>query len=345
MRPALRMSLVSPILVSAMDSVLITGGAGFIGTHLATMLARQGAGVTVVDNFSRAQVDGKALASLGIQVVEHDLTEPLDKVLANDVFQHVVHLAAVVGVGQVMREPQKVVRTNVLTMINVLEHCARAVPESFLLSSTSETSDGAVALGVAEPPVTEEIPFVSVRPHDPRSSYGLSKIVCEGLVRAAGEALGMHVKVARYFNIYGPRMGASHVIPQLMLRLMRDPTTLSVYGAQHKRAFCFIDDAVSVTLRLMEDPGPWLVANVGNDGEEVTMLNLARCIADIAELNPRIITEEAPEGSPFRRIPDLSIQRERLNYEPRVNLATGLRQTWAWYSDHAERFAGLTLVP
>jgi UDP-glucuronate decarboxylase len=331
--------------VSAMDSVLITGGAGFIGTHLATILVRRGTQVTVVDNFSRRQVEGKVLIGLGIRVVEHDLTEPLDKVLANEVFQHVVHLAAVVGVGPVMHQPQKVVRTNVLTTLNVLEYCAQATPESFVFSSTSETSDGAIALGVAEPPATEEIPFVSVRPHAPRSSYGLSKIVCEGLIRAAGEALGMRAKVARYFNIYGPQMGAEHVIPQLMLRLRRDPATLTVYGAQHKRAFCFIDDAVSATLHLMEDPAPWLVANVGNDTEEVTMLDLAARIADIAELSPQIIIAAAPEGSPLRRIPDLGVQRKRLNYEPQVHLAAGLRQTWAWYSDHADRFTKVTLVP
>jgi UDP-glucuronate decarboxylase len=345
MRPALRTSPELPIHVSAMDSVLITGGAGFIGMHLAAMLIRRGGRVTVVDNFSRGQVEGKALTTLGIRVVEHDLTEPLDKVLANEVFQHVVHLAAVVGVGQVMHQPQKVVRTNVLTTLNVLEYCAHAVPESFLFSSTSETSDGAVALGLTEPPVTEDIPFVSVRPHAPRSSYGLSKIVCEGLIRAAGEALGMRAKVARYFNIYGPRMGAAHVIPQLMLRLIHDPATLTIYGAQHRRAFCFIDDAVSATLHLMEDPAPWLVANVGNDTEEVTMLDLAGRIADIAELSPQIITREAPEGSPLRRIPDLSVQRERLNYEPQAHLDVGLRHTWAWYSDHADRFTGVTLVP
>ncbi|MBB5829117.1 NAD-dependent epimerase/dehydratase family protein [Micromonospora carbonacea] len=313
------------------DRALVTGGAGFIGLHLVRRLLDEGVQVTVLDDFSRGADDPELHALAGdVQLVRHDLTTPLPADL--DRCDAVYHLAGVVGVQRVTDRPVHTMRTNVLATVSLLDWCARTQPSVLFLSSTSEVGDGAATAGLAELPVPEDAPFVLGEPRSPRTSYALSKLVAEYLFLHAGPP--GRVRVARFYNVYGPRMGNEHVVPQLIERALAGTDPFPLYGGQQTRAFCHVDDAVEAVLRLcaLPEPDP-LVVNIGNDREEVEILDLARRICALAGLRPEFAVRPVP-GGPRRRLPDLTRLRGLTGYEPAVTLDAGLRATFDWYAAH-----------
>jgi UDP-glucose 4-epimerase/UDP-glucuronate decarboxylase len=321
------------------ERAVITGGAGFIGLHLARRLLDDGMEVTLVDDFSRGQRDAHlGEVSRRAELVSHDLTTPIpDDLLPGDATE-LYHLAAVVGVVQGLEAPWRVLRTNVLATFNVLDWCLRRSPPRLFLSSTSEVADGAVATGLAEPPVSESAGFVLADLEAPRSSYALSKVVSEQLCRFA-VAGRLAVRIGRYFNIYGPRMGCDHVIPQLIERVTSTRGPLDVYSPAHTRSFCFVSDAVDATVRVMrlDDDRP-VVVNIGNDQEEVRMDELAGRILAIAGQNRPIRPLPPHPGSPARRRPDIGKLRALTGFAPSVALDDGLAVTWQSYTGRpAER--------
>jgi len=192
---------------------LITGGAGFIGLHLARRLLRDGGEVVLVDNFQRA-VHDQDLTSVTrderCSMVEIDLLcDPLPSMEVDAI----VHLAAVVGVSNVVQQPYSVLRSNVDTLLRVIDWATGLSGlRQFVFASTSEVYAGSVGLGWAKVPTPEVSPLAIVDPCDPRATYLLSKIYGEALCAHAG----LPYTVIRPHNLYGPRMGMSHVIPQLL---------------------------------------------------------------------------------------------------------------------------------
>ncbi|MFE2040290.1 NAD-dependent epimerase/dehydratase family protein [Streptomyces sp. NPDC059477] len=313
------------------ERALITGGAGFIGLHLARELLRTGTEVVLLDDFSRGRPDDAFTALCGhARAVPHDLRLPIPDDLLPTV-DHVYHLAAKVGVGQSNRAPGDVLRTNVLTTVNVLDWCARNPPQALFLSSTSEVGDGAVRSGLATLPAPEDVPYVLPDPALPRAAYSLGKVVSEVLLlHADGE---FRVRIGRYHNVYGPRMGYAHVIPQFIERLLAGQHPFPLYGAHQTRSFCHVDDAVAATVAMTRLPSDEpLVANIGNADDEISALALAERLFTIAGTHPELVIHEPPPGSPERRLPDLKVLTTATGYQPRVDLDTGLRQTYAWYA-------------
>jgi UDP-glucose 4-epimerase/UDP-glucuronate decarboxylase len=272
------------------------------------------------------------------ELVNHDLTNPVTERLPPRAYDFVYHLAAVVGVRRVEQSPDRTLATNVLAARNILEFCRRHPPRVFFLSSTSEIGDGAVAAGLATVPAGEDAPFCLLTPSSPRASYALSKIVSESLATHVCRPLGSRVRVARYHNVYGPRMGNDHVIPQLIERVMARCDPFPIYGTHQTRAFCHVDDAVEATLRLtaLTHPDP-LTVNVGNDAEEMAIIDVARRLFELAQFDPAVLPEPPPLGSPDRRRPDLSRLRSLTSFEPRIDFATGLRETFEWYASTTSR--------
>lgn len=314
------------------DRALVTGGAGFVGLHLTRSLLDDGWDVVVVDDLSRTGRDPAVEELLPhIQVVEHDLTEPLPATLGTG-FRVVYHLAAMVGVARVAAEPDRVLRVNVLSTTNVLDWCGRVGPEAVFLSSTSEIGDGAVAVGLAELPVSESAAVVFAAPFRARSSYAVSKLTSELLLVHSAVTGGFRARIARYHNVYGPRMGHHHVIPELIGRIRAGQDPLVVYGSNQRRAFCHVDDAVRATRRLAEHPTDEpVVANVGNDEEEIVIGDLARLLVERMGATGDIVERPAAAGSPDRRLPDLAVLRSLTAYRPSVPLAAGLDTCLAWY--------------
>jgi UDP-glucose 4-epimerase/UDP-glucuronate decarboxylase len=243
----------------------------------------------------------------------------------------VYHLAGVVGVARVSDAPDRTLRVNLRAALNVADWCVRHPPEAFFFSSTSEVADGAVGSGLAGLPVGEDVPAVVPDLSSARASYAVSK--------AAGESLYLHglaaatrVRIARYFNVYGPRMGYDHVIPGMIRRAHGGGVSFAVFGAEQTRAFCHVDDAIAATIALMALPEPRpLVVNVGNGTEEVSMLDLAIRILTLTGSNLVPEPRPAPPGSPARRVPDTGRLHELTGFRAGVSLDDGLRGTVEWY--------------
>ncbi|GAA1189037.1 NAD-dependent epimerase/dehydratase family protein [Pseudonocardia alaniniphila] len=316
------------------ERVLITGGAGFVGRHLARRLLREGAEVVVVDDFSRGRAaaepdDGQRRP----HVVEHDLTRPIPHGLLPGNFDTVYHLAAVVGVRRANENPSHVLRTNVLATLNLLDWCRLTSPATLFLSSTSEVADGALRMGLAPFPSPENLPFVLPEPRAPRASYALSKTVSEALFLQCGS--DFRIRIGRYHNIYGPQMGYSHVIPEFIERALSGADPFAIHGDAQTRAFCYIDDAVDATVGIVRlDTVDPIIVNIGNDREETKIRDLADRVLALAGGRPEIAVYDPPAGSPDRRLPELSELRRCIGYEPRVDLDAGLRATFDWYSRH-----------
>jgi UDP-glucose 4-epimerase/UDP-glucuronate decarboxylase len=174
----------------------------------------------------------------------------------------------------------------------------------------------------------------------PRASYALSKMATELLLRHYSRSHGFAARITRYHNVYGPRMGYDHVIPQFIERLLAGEDPFTIYGAYQSRAFCYVDDAVEATMRLAAlrtaDP---VVMNIGNDREELQIVDLARRLFDVAGRSPALRIEPPPPGSPERRQPDIGRLRELTGFEPRVQLDEGLRRTYAWYRQRRSALA------
>ncbi|CAM4089896.1 NAD(P)-dependent oxidoreductase [Kibdelosporangium persicum] len=310
--------------------VLVLGGAGFIGVHLTRRLLADGHDVTVVDDFSRGRNDPD-LAALEVPVISADLTdaEAFDRIPHG--WDQVYLLAAVVGVRNVEKDPGKVVRVNTLVVLNTLDWIRPE--EKLFFASTSEVYAGGVSAGIVEVPTPETVPVMIDDVTAPRFAYAASKLLGEEAVVHIGRAKSLQFVIGRFHNVYGPRMGTDHVIPELSLRAVRREDPFKVYGTDQYRAFCYVDDAVTAMLLAM-DKVTGEIVHIGND-EETNIGDLTKLVLRIADHDPALDVESAPAGSVARRCPDLTKLRALTGYEPAVSLAEGVRRTFEWYRGNA----------
>lgn len=315
---------------------LVLGGAGFIGLHLTRRLLADGHRVTVVDDFSRGRRDPE-LAALradpALSLVPGDLTDPATWRDLPHGWDQVYHLAAVVGVRNVERDPARVVRVNTLAVLHLLDWLRPG--EKLFFASTSETYAGGVDAGLVPVPTAEDVPLVVADVGAPRFAYGISKLLGEAAVIHAGAARDIPYVVGRFHNVYGPRMGADHVIPELSLRALRREDPFRLSGVDQYRAFCHVDDAVEAMVRLMAaDKATGSIVHIGNDTEQTRIGDLATLILHIAGHHPELELVPAPAGSVRRRCPDIGRLRDLTGFAPRVDLTDGVRNTFDWYRDH-----------
>ncbi|MEV0005022.1 NAD-dependent epimerase/dehydratase family protein [Micromonospora sp. NPDC050980] len=312
---------------------LVLGGAGFIGLHLVERLVADGHDVVLVDDFSRGRDDERiaALRRTGaVDVRSADLTAPTAwPALPRDV-DHVYLLAAVVGVRNVEADPARVLRVNTLTAAHLVDWLHPGLRVFF--SSTSEVYAGGVDAGLVPVPTPEDVPVMIADVASPRLAYAISKLTGEALLLHGARARGCSTVIGRFHNVYGPRMGADHVIPEMALRAMAGEDPFRIWGADQFRAFCHVDDAVEAVVRLMATPAAdGRIVHIGNDSEQTNIGDLAKLVLRLTGVAPAVRHLPAPSRSVHRRCPDLGALRRLTGFEPSVPLEEGVRRTLDWY--------------
>ena len=320
-----------------MTKSLITGGAGFVGLHLARRLLAAGGEVDLVDDFSRGLRDAE-LASLEengrVRILQRDLRDPdaLDDL--SDAYAHVFHLAAIVGVARVVRQPYAVLADSVTMMRSVVAAARRqAALERLVFLSTSEVYAGTLAHFTLPFPTPESTPLAVGPLAEPRTTYMLSKMYGEAMCHHAD----LPFTILRPHNVYGPRMGLAHVIPELLQRAhaASPGDSLEVASVDHRRTFCYVGDAVEMIWAAARSPdcaGETL--NIGVDEPEVSIGELAEMVVETVGTPLEIVALPVTPGSPARRRPDLAKTRALTGIRPQVGLTAGLRRTYEWYRSH-----------
>ncbi len=316
--------------------VLITGGAGFVGGFLCRELARRGCSVHLVDNLARGRRDAfleELLESGRVEFFERDLSDGEALADLGDGYSHVFHFAAILGVQNVIERPYATLRDNVALLEAALALARRQRDLArFVFASTSEVYAGSLQHLELPVPTPEDVPLALPDLAHPRTSYMLSKLYGEAMVQHAG----LPFTILRPHNLYGPRMGMAHVIPQLLEKAqrLRPGEKLEVFSVDHRRSFCFIDDAVEMIVRATGEPGcASQVLNLGSQGPELPIGDLAELILRTVGRDAAIDARAATPGSPPRRCPDMSRMAELTGYRARVSLEEGCRRTWEWYRE------------
>ena len=315
--------------------VLVTGGAGFIGSHVVDRLLHTGHSVAVLDNLSTGSLRNLAPALAHINFVEGNiLDESLVEQMVRD-SDAVFHLAAAVGVGHIVQNPLNALITNVRGAENVIG-TATALDKRLLVASTSEIYGKTTKM-----PMSEDDDRVLGSTTIARWGYSTAKAIDEHLALAHAQT-GHRVSVVRYFNSFGPRLdprGYGSVVANLMRQaLANEPLTVHGDG-QQTRCFTYVADTVDCTIRAgLDDRAVGRVFNVGND-HETTILDLAKQIIDVTGSHSPIsyLSYEARYGKGFedtlRRVPDVARARDELGFVAAVGLREGLQRTLAWWRD------------
>ena len=300
---------------------LVTGGAGFVGSHLVDRLLARGDEVVVLDSFITSSPDNLAhhRDEARLEVVRHDVRMPFHEVEGR--FDRIYNLACPASPPAYQRDPVFTTMTSVLGAFHALQRAKRDGAVLFQ-ASTSEV------YGDPEVHPQSETYRGSVSCVGPRACYDEGKRTAESLCMDFHRQYGVPVRIARIFNTYGPRMarGDGRVVTNFLAQAM-DGEPLTVYGdGTQTRSFCYVDDLVEGILRLTEHPFETGPMNLGND-TEFTMLELATAVADLVAREVRIEYRPLPADDPTQRRPDLSLARERLGFAPTVPLAEGLART------------------
>ena len=305
-----------------MQTVLVTGGAGFLGSHLCERLLEMGEEVICVDNFftGRKQNIKHLLGNPRFELIRHDIVHPL-YVEANQIY----NLACPASPVAYQFNPIKTIKTSTVGMVNVLG-LAKRCKARVLHASTSEVyGDPEIH------PQTEEY-WGSVNPVGPRSCYDEGKRVAESLCVNYHLAHGMSVRIIRIFNTYGPRMDPvdGRVISNFINQALHGkPMTIYGDGTQ-TRSFCYVDDLIEGMIRMMNQDETIGPVNLGNPVEN-SMLELAEVIIKITNSSSVLEHVDLPQDDPKRRCPDITKARELLNWSPQVSLSEGLQKTIDYY--------------
>jgi len=307
-----------------MQTILVTGGAGFLGSHLCDRLIKRGSNVLCLDNFftGRKANISHLIGHPQFELIRHDIVNPV--FLEVD---RIYNLACPASPEAYQYNPIKTIKTSTVGMVNVLG-IAKRCRARILHASTSEV------YGDPDVHPQREDYWGHVNPIGPRSCYDEGKRVAESLCVNYQQAHDLEVRLIRIFNTYGPRMDPNdgRVISNFITQALRgEPLTVYGDGAQ-TRSFCYVDDLIEGMLRMMDqdqDTGP---VNLGNPVEN-SMLELAEQVLEVTGSESVIEHRELPKDDPRQRCPDITKARELLDWSPQVPLATGLQNAVAYYRE------------
>jgi UDP-glucuronate decarboxylase len=303
--------------------ILVTGGAGFLGSHLCERLVNEGHDVICLDNFFTSQKENvdHLLDRHNFELIRHDVTEPI--LLEVD---EIYNLACPAAPGHYQHNPIKTMKTSVMGAINMLG-LAKRCGAKVLQASTSEV------YGDPEIHPQPESYRGAVNPIGIRACYDEGKRAAETLFFDYLRQNRVNIRVVRIFNTYGPRMHPfdGRVVSNFIRQALRGED-ITIYGdGSQTRSFCYRDDLVEGIVRMMNAPddfhGP---VNIGNPGE-FTIRELAELVIELTGADSKLVQRPLPADDPLQRQPDITLARDRLGWEPTVPLREGLERTIAWF--------------
>lgn len=305
--------------------ILVTGGAGFLGSHLCDRLIEQGNDVICIDNLFTGSKDNirHLMGNPYFEFIRHDVTEPIYVEV-----DQIYNLACPASPIHYQYDPIKTGKTSVLGALHTLG-LAKRVHARILQASTSEV------YGDPEIHPQPESYRGCVNPIGIRSCYDEGKRMAETLFFDYHRQHQVDIKVIRIFNTYGPRMNThdGRVVSNFIVQALKNEN-ITIYGSgEQTRSFCYVDDLIEGMIRMMNSrdgfTGP---VNIGNSGE-FTMLELAQKIIDLTGSSSKIIFEPLPQDDPMQRRPVIDLAKKELSWEPTVNLEEGLKKTIAYFDD------------
>lgn len=305
-----------------MKNILITGGAGFIGSHLSEKLLKEGNHVICLDNFftgSRKNIE-HLMDNKEFELIRHDIVEPI-LIEVDEIY----NLACPASPVHYQYNAIKTIKTSVLGVTNMLGLAKRAKAK-ILQASTSEVYGDPLVH-----PQREDY-WGNVNTIGVRSCYDEGKRVAETLMMDYHRQHNVDIKIIRIFNTYGPRMAENdgRVVSNFIVQALKGQD-ITIYGdGSQTRSFCYVDDLVRGMTALMNKDGFIGPVNVGNDGE-YTIKELAEMIIDLTNSNSKIIYKPLPSDDPCKRRPDLTLARKELGYEPAVHVKDGLMKTIEYF--------------
>ena len=307
-----------------MKNILVTGGAGFIGSHLCEKLLEQGNHIICLDNFftgSRKNVE-HLFDNREFELIRHDIIEPI--ILEVD---QIYNLACPASPVHYQYNAIKTIKTNVLGVTNMLD-LADSAKARILQASTSEVYGDPIV----HP--QKESYWGNVNPIGIRSCYDEGKRVAETLMMDYHRQHKVDIRIIRIFNTYGPRMAQNdgRVVSNFIVQALKNED-ITIYGdGSQTRSFCYVDDLVRGMISLMNAENFMGPVNVGNDGE-YTILDLAKMIIELTNSSSKLIFKPLPSDDHCQRKPDLSLAKEKLEYAPTVNVKDGLLKTIEYFQN------------
>lgn len=306
-----------------MKKVLVSGGAGFIGSHLCEKLLQKGYFVVCLDNlFTGSKKNIKTLLeNENFRFIEQDIIEPLD-IEVNQIY----NLACPASPPHYQHDPIKTTKTSVLGILNMLD-LAKKYNAKLLQASTSEVYGDPL-----EHPQKESY-WGNVNPIGIRSCYDEGKRCAETLVMDYHRQYNIDTKIIRIFNTYGPNMHPEdgRVVSNFIIQALKNEN-ITVYGdGTQTRSFCYVSDLIDGIIKTMETNDITGPINLGNPSER-TVLNLAELIIKMTNSSSKIIYKSLPKDDPVRRKPDITLAKEILNWEPKVTIEEGLTKTIEYFS-------------
>ena len=306
-----------------MKRILITGGAGFIGSHLCKRLLNEGNYVICLDNFftGRKRNIENLLPNPNFELVEHDIIEPID-IRVDEIY----NLACPASPPHYQYDPIKTMKTSVIGIINMLE-LAEKYNAKILQASTSEVyGDPKVH------PQTETY-WGNVNPIGIRSCYDEGKRCAETLISDYRRQKNINTKIIRIFNTYGPNMthDDGRVVSNFILQALKGED-ITVYGdGSQTRSFCYVDDLIDGIVKMM-DSNLSEPVNLGNPTER-TILDFAKLIIEFTGTKSKIIYKPLPSDDPTKRRPDITLAQNKLNWTPEIDINEGLKKTVAYFKE------------
>lgn len=307
-----------------MKKILVTGGAGFLGSHLCEKLLTKGNAVVCLDNFFTGSEENieHLRTNPAFQVIRRDVTVPLSDVEVDEIY----NLACPASPPHYQHDPIHTMKTSVLGALNLLE-MAKAQGAKIFQASTSEV--------YGDPSVhpQSESYWGNVNCIGIRSCYDEGKRAAETLFFDYHRRHGVRIKVVRIFNTYGPRMHPNdgRVVSNFIVQAIKgEPITIYGDGSQ-TRSFCYVDDLIEGMIRLMESPADFTgPVNIGNSGE-FTMIELAELVLRLVGSSSTITFKPLPQDDPKQRQPDISLAKSKLAWQPTVALEDGLKETITYF--------------